>query len=529
METYTPIPVFTLTFKANADRNFLTTQQTIWELTELVFSAWLARQQRGASTRHRGYRRCHRIFMDPDYNDDEVNPHYEAQCKIVRAAFREAMSRLNINFREVWKQLIRNAPRMGGGIMPERSGMEYTGKRDWDNRWVIECAIHPEADTDGSLRPWLAKYLDQFPPLRIVASDAVQQSGEAGPTNKFPGLTRSLQGVCISPAGFSEEETQFLRETYSRTQPEVERTTFPLEPNTLDLVACFAKYQSQYYDDIFHILYQYFRIGMNAVDAFRWCYNGEHLEHQAIEICRDLTHELIANTLEDPYADVKRHNTDGRTSSRIPISSTAKKVIADMNAEGNFDFLIENVVLDFSEQGYANATYGWRMYYWLINAATAIEGPEISFTVASIIRNHFRLDGHEVQLDFRPPGMEFEMGELFGENEDFFYDLGDLEYSNVEVEAYGPRVHPLDVGAIISETVGSMCVICLTQFGDEDDDQEPQLKDVLQLEGCKDVFHLHCIDTFLNCAHPGMDTVNCPCCRHPICPPRSLRPVENTS
>jgi hypothetical protein len=186
------------------------------------------------------YERCSKRILDPEFMDPNYRAPYETLKRSSRDIVCSRMHSEQMTFMDLWRDFVTSVETLPLKIRKTNERSTWiTGARSWSEKLVIECSIR--SDKYGSIGKWLGKFLEDVPVMRFDPSDCPKQLKEAEKKDlPFPGLAKSLQ--------------------------------------TLQSLSRGAKDQEQYRDDIFLILHMYSRIGMYAVDIFRYIYHGTEID-----------------------------------------------------------------------------------------------------------------------------------------------------------------------------------------------------------------------------------------------------------
>ncbi|KAF2871565.1 hypothetical protein BDV95DRAFT_572294 [Massariosphaeria phaeospora] len=508
MVRYIPLPIFTEVLKLDANRSDIgKTAKVLFHLRNILNEAKKAYHAPPPEA-HEAYVKVRDWWM----SDEQGYIVDKEKERIMRNTFREALDKAGINFDTVWVSLLKAAPDMGDQVSARSwtgarviDGKGRTGTPTWAERWVIECAMHKDADVDGTLRPWLSKYLENIKPLKkerdntrtqkdLSCKNTQEDRSTMGP---FPGLTRSLRQL----------------ECHSR----VVLGTMAWDAKSARDVEIVEEDRVDQNRQIFHVLHEYVRLGMNVVDFVRRFRNtvGTWREHNYRAAVDHMTSELLW-MLEDP-------NYSEQIPEQPPVDHVVplrvRNILADMNMEGNIGFLTHHVMPELMAAVETNEELGMAMYRWLVNAATHPSVDEDG-TFEQAIAQICEIPTNSPP-NFRPLGMRFQMGELFEENADYqMVELMPSElYEGVAVEAYGPLIHVGDFSKrfnIDESADDAICAIC--QYGISESESQ-----CVKLNACSDVFHHTCLLDLVNRPHTYGDMTRCPCCRVPICARREIR------
>ncbi|KAH7412211.1 hypothetical protein DE146DRAFT_732527 [Phaeosphaeria sp. MPI-PUGE-AT-0046c] len=93
------------------------------------------------------------------------------------------------------------------------------------------------------------------------------------------------------------------------------------------------------------------------------------------------------------------------------------------------------------------------------------------------------------------------------------------EMRDVPIEAMGPAIDPRTLGHFVTEspTSDERCPVCRGEFADT----EP----FLALNACGHLFHVDCLDPWVNRVDVGLTRINCPYCRAQLCDARNYKGV----
>ncbi|KAF2634403.1 hypothetical protein P280DRAFT_485487 [Massarina eburnea CBS 473.64] len=471
-----PVPIFTQLFRQAKNRQYQTIEYIIQELADLAEELNEQYVILGFSIGN-SYDR----LADPNFVDLRYRASCEADRHQMRIAIRESVQAENISLEDFIRTLINGIALIPSKIRtPGRRRPWATGRRPWSESWALQCAIHPEADTDGSVGQWLCKYLDHFPKMNLSPSDFARQVKYAKKHDiPFLSLRTSLRML----RGSSKRGLQV------------------------------------YHDDIFAVLHVYFRLSMYAVDIFRWFYNGttESITDK-YQVLYMVTCENILGTIMDPFAKAYCINSATGELSAVSISAEVKTVIAKINVEGTMSYLM-HILQELKGQGSPNTELGWLLCNFIVTSADH-KTADTDNTVRSIASRFFHPnDSHD---DFRPLGVPFDLIGTVTENTDIEFEPTSLADA---VAASGPRIDAKRLGTITDSPQDDLeCGICTEKVCDEvpDEHGEAGLDGVLKLEACGHHFHVACIDSFVNGAFPNKAKVQCPLCRSDICDPRPV-------
>jgi hypothetical protein len=196
-----------------------------------------------------------------------------------------------------------------------------------------------------------------------------------------------------------------------------------------------------------------------------------------------------------------RVDTLTRKDSPVPVSNKAKQVFAKINLRGNIEFLV-SVLTKFKEQGRPNSELGWLLCDFLVTAVQN-KTSDVDGIVKAVVQKYFDIGTNDVQENFRPFGVPFELSEIMQENVDFEYHPTLIPD---DIVAFGPRVNTKSLGAAI-EAPGddTECGICMEQLQDDDSIRKDgdALLSVLKLDICEHMFHVACMDRYVNRCFPG--------------------------
>jgi hypothetical protein len=335
---------------------------------------------------------------------------------------------------------------------------DWSGVRNWDDAYVIASTCNAAYD-DGNhdLAIWLSAFLEKQIVMEEQDSNAETQGND---DEHFPGFISALASTVGDPQTAS------------------------------------------------WLMQHYVRLGQNAVDTFRACFDGSNVDRTRFELAYFEVEVITRMHLKNPHAGYCGALTSMKT----------KRIISETNLAGDFEYLVHYIVPMLKERGCPNTELGFKMYQWLTEIA------------ASYMRNKDTISMERMQ-DLIPDPADmtenarfspFELGELFNENEESeFEPVG--EYEDVKLEPYGSYIF-FDTYAGPAEKLedASNCVICVESVASGDEE-------ICKLNCCTHVYHTDCISSYVNGAFPGKEAVRCPLCAAKICDPRPLRPVEEDS
>jgi hypothetical protein len=379
-------------------------------------------------------------------------------------------------------------------------------------RWLVEGAL--QADDTGELELTLPAFLDTQPVISEDPSftfhrqrEKADSPGEStGPWGLFPGMTRSLS---------------LLQATLSN-------------PHTEEDKLC-----------IYTLLLQYFRLAMDVSDTWTAFYRttpaGEPF----------LTARQVSFAL-----DQARWNWEAETRDPLsPIPIRTRRIMAQMNFEGNFRFLCDlvapRILLDTRDNtatrrgdtpiirilGYylyrflwrdcinsLHDTWGFLVTYREMRSAMGLQvspdttrwrpppfrAPTIDFGLYEYAQSEIEEEDAGDRMDVDPASPDSDTGSLWEE-----YELT----PDVELDAFGERRCFEDCSRVMMDPPKDIeCPFCLEE-GEQGEDI------FVEANSCKHAFHMECLETWLNGVHKGHEYVQCPVCRAPLCTPRALRPM----
>jgi hypothetical protein len=272
-------------------------------------------------------------------------------------------------------------------------------------------------------------------------------------------------------------------------------------------------------DDIFHILRELVRHGVDVADMWVAVNGNARLMRQVPEQAREIYlrrclqeatapfHEMLRN----PFAEAPLHIR--RLFANFWRLQDGQRQLKDA--------LTQMVLSD----GVTPSQIPKAIYDWIIECALN-PGLDTDGRIRQVVENrHFgypalpnwSIDGHPPYTHNRitlRSGLDPAdiVPEAFPEDVEEFDLLED-----VHLEATGSEINPRDVASVcLNYAEDASCSICRSEY--ERDSADPCMK----LNACVHMYHMECLNAWLNMAHQGIEMVGCPECRAEICP---CRPV----
>jgi hypothetical protein len=260
---------------------------------------------------------------------------------------------------------------------------------------------------------------------------------------------------------------------------------------------------------VYHMLIEYMSLGATAAKVWELLWRGDGIMRGTPVDVKGHIAEALAS-IEEYYA--RRIGDEGDT---LPFY--VRQHFAHMNISGEFLVLLNWVFP--SAIAPAGSTiredeFAAAYQRWIIDAATA---PEVDpdGRVAEMIRTAGMAPGSYPLPTFNTP-MSIIQYESSADDE-----LEGGELMDMELVPYGERNKTEDfTNQVACPPSGSVCAVCREEF-ESDVDESP----CRQLVACKHIFHLECLDGWINASH--FEEVRCPNCRQAIydAQPRRLEPI----
>jgi hypothetical protein len=336
-----------------------------------------------------------------------------------------------------------------------------------DVTWLIDCAIHPEADITGTLAPELQKY-KEMPKVEpeCLGLSFEQQTSEWEQdqrNNVFPGMTQLLRDfISVNPW---------------------------LAPK-----------------DLAQMIGHYLQLAMDAVDVLRYGYSyAARWDHGVILKEQSMIVLGIAclNAIQDPYSETS-----------LPI----RNMLVKMDFASNTEFLLTSAIPYLVAKGCQLGQLHYMLYTRVIFAALqAIDDETVREATFTYHRQHWP---HMTWYWTRPATMpDLVTAELDMRMRPYY---SDDEMSSVPVVPRGPQIDGRGLSQAVNDVPPDSgdCPICRGSLNDGDESSE-----VVKLETCVHLLHLECLDGLLNTVYPGADAVRCPTCRARLCAPRDYEAV----
>lgn len=339
--------------------------------------------------------------------------------------------------------------------------------------WIIQCAMHPEAERNVVTRQLWLSYLQIQPTIqehespndsffRHILVDA-QNGGQVG----FPGLDDALR---------------------------------PFVPNDEPSAV--------------GIIQEYMRLGATA--AYLWAHmwrahgiqrgEGLTLDELHVRSCLDSTQYFYDTSL-------------GNWSYPIPLRT--RRHLTTMNLSGDLLYLIDYVfpkAIIPAGSTIREDEFAWQIQQWILARATT-HARDPTGAIATRLQ----------QLGLSPPSSD-----RSGFHHDLlrpFVQFNDNvpRHEDVVLEAYGPRIQIADfTRPMFDEPIaGTTCSICQEVYTSENSSSHSDsVYDNLWVNTiCQHAFHHGCIDAWANNSVHA-NTVSCPNCRKKLCNARPRRVVQ---
>lgn len=363
----------------------------------------------------------------------------------------------------------------GKGLLPDIGVQVMT----WANcmridKWLRQCAWHPDADIDRTLGPLLRQYEAPSTTDGCICTRMISESdfeSQVASIRIFRGLTNAVRNFAT---------------------PQV-------SPRPKDVVDAIR---------------QYVQLAMNAVDIW--------LLHTATNAGNQDRREAILhegektmlwawrNMLHDPFSG---------------LTDQVKDILAKSSSVGNIEYLMRHLVKHHALDGVASKHLHFRIYNILVHAAMGEVKWLWSEEVGSAIEAEFDVfenarelinQGSSMAENYRPKGTQDQVTAELEARIVRYYHLGPT--GDVPVEPIGPRIDPLQFSKKATEAGGDqVCPICQVDF--------TNAEEFVTLDACKHLLHLDCLDALVNQAYPGSGGVKCPCCRVELCETRDYKAV----
>jgi hypothetical protein len=336
-----------------------------------------------------------------------------------------------------------------------------------DLNWLIDCAIHPEADIDGTLAPELQKYKEMPKVDPVCFGLSLEQQASVWKqdqrNNVFPGMTDLLHDIISADPSVTPK-------------------------------------------DLAQMIGHYLQLAMDAVDIWSYGYNYAAMwDHDMILKEQSMAVLAVAclNRTQDPYSETP-----------LPI----RKLLIKMDFASNIEFLLILAIPDLMVMGYQLGVLHFMLYTRIIiSALQAIDDETFREATFTYHREHWP---HMTWYWTRPATMpDLVTAELDMRMRPYY---SDDEMSNVPVVPRGPRIDGRGLSQAANDipTEAGDCPICRESLSDGDEPSE-----IVKLDTCMHLIHLECLDSLLNTVYPGADAVRCPSCRARLCAPRDYEGV----
>jgi hypothetical protein len=254
-------------------------------------------------------------------------------------------------------------------------------------------------------------------------------------------------------------------------------------------------------DALRFVLYEYWRLAATAAAMWEHIWE-EHGTQRGEPLPSDDSH------IEMTLTAIRKHCRRDLRDWTSPTPLRVRRVLAQCDFETDFMLLANHVlprVIAPHGSSVEDAEFGWALWEWVNGAAVRcrVAIPVVNQHGDAVLRDDDR-------AFFRPNGCE----------EHVLYHspaLDDLD-EDVELEPFGPSNKVLDyASAVLGLPAAETCTICLDDLGTGD-----IAMGAVELQVCGHVFHLDCLDLWMNGSHSARK-VSCPNCRTKICDARPRR------
>lgn len=344
--------------------------------------------------------------------------------------------------------------------------------------WFAGCAMHPQADTDKSLTPYLRQYnLVQgiIDDNSSAPTDVATYAADPSFCGSFPQMKDALERICKAT-----DEPAYLDALEAFVQ---------LGANVVDTFLFVDRYTESHgpIDGIF----------LEGLGCVTWAWDNL-LDNP----CGNMSHDLRVFLTEEVHREplvtqmlchllVKvRMNNIEKTKHKLHsvMWTSILRYAADLPGKprDKLDAVIQNAPnLEGDQKKH-------------ILAALAGELPEVDRPIRTTDEVTAELLAHAARI----------------------YNDNDNEPQDVPIKALGPEIDPRTLGHPSTEapSADEQCAICRGEFTGT---EEP----FLALDACNHLFHVDCFDPWVNRVELGLSTIQCPYCRAPLCDARNYRGV----
>ena len=384
---------------------------------------------------------------------------------------------LEIPFDDFFDLCVRELAKVEDGPVDKK---KHRNDRLW---YLLSCATHPEADTDGTLGPELWKYYEWTtwwpnyelsPVYRSSTSELQQKAVEEEKSITWPGLTWFLEDDIRIQDGYPAEDIELT---------------------------------------IKHFLW----LLLNIVDV--------HLVDHRLGLSDRYPEEEVGEVLYEGYEVLKRSS---KLVLRNPFSDIPKPVreaLATVNTRGNIGYLGACPLHSFYHTVRPEVLHA-TAYIVFLNYALAevdrLKADPNGTIRANLLKLHMvgapeGTRSGDTQSWTRPAGMGDVVTAELEAQVNRHLDNGPA--ADVPLKPTRPRIDLDELCDAMSAPIATeRCPICLEDYTDVDNVY-------VQLKACAHAFHRGCLDEVVNGVYPGIPEIRCPACRRGICKARDYTAV----